>query len=193
MFHHLLKRIVIYEGYKFYEDTRHPKDYPKIINYRCVYYRKDEHCIQDCNIEERMELKEELLKKELSARGFDNVLVNSLVVFTNDTVGIENRCEKIMTCFTSQINHIIEKQRSDVCLTYNEMIKIYRTVRATTTKEEYFGKLNVESYKADFATLMVLLEEATAKKDSAKEEILVDVSKDRWGWLRRLFNLKKAG
>ncbi len=162
------------------------------INENGVYYRKDERCIQDCNIEDRMKLKEELLKKILYAREFDNVSVNSLVVFTNDMVEIENRCEKIMTCFTSQINSIIEKQHSDMCLTYNEMIKIYRTVRAATIKEEYFGALNVESYKADFATLLAILEEASAKKDPVEEEQIVVVSKDRWGWLRRLFNLKKA-
>ncbi len=158
-----------------------------------VYYRKGEHCIPDCNIEDKMKLKEELLKKVLSANGFENVLINSLVVFTNAMVEIENRCEKITTCFISQINSIIEKQHSDMSLDYNEMIRIYRTVRAAAIKEEYLGKLNVESYKTDFATLKVLLEDASAKKDSVEKEKFVDVSKTRWNWLRRIFNIKKAG
>ena len=34
---------IIYEGNKFKKDYYQPKDFPQIVNYRCIYQRKNEH------------------------------------------------------------------------------------------------------------------------------------------------------
>ena len=49
--HAIIEKRVLYDGYEFYEDPHKPSNYPKIINYRCSNYRKNERILnyQFCN------------------------------------------------------------------------------------------------------------------------------------------------
>ena len=37
-----IEKTILYDGKKFVKDRHQNNDYPKIINYRCIYYRKNE-------------------------------------------------------------------------------------------------------------------------------------------------------
>ena len=49
--HAIIEKPVLYDGYELYEDPHKPSNYPKIINYRCSNYRKNERILnyQFCN------------------------------------------------------------------------------------------------------------------------------------------------
>ena len=58
----IIEEEILYEGYKFKLDNHKNKNYPKIINYRCINHRKNKrNCIsQFCN-----SLKKRIIEKNI--------------------------------------------------------------------------------------------------------------------------------
>lgn len=139
------------------------------------YFRTGEFLRLDCNIGEKMQIKEELLRKALSTTGYGDVEINSVVVFTNNRIEVQNKFEGLRTCFSSQLSYKVEGNRSRVIFSDEDMDAIKACIEEAENKEAYLFEFDVEQYKTDYATLMAKLEEASIKsievEDVAEESI----------------------
>ncbi len=139
------------------------------------YYRTGEFLRWDCQIAQKMDVKEALLRKVLTDSGIENVKINRIVVFTDYRIQVQNKCESIRTCFASQLTYIIDGFKSADQLSREDMDNMEFLIRDAECREAYPVDFDVEQYKADFATLMAVLEEASAK---AEEEVVEEVIND---------------
>ena len=127
------------------------------------YFRTGEFLRLDCNIGEKMQIKEELLRKALISEGYGEAEINSVVVFTNNRIEVQNKFEGLRTCFSSQLSYKVEGNRSRVIFSDEDMDAIKACIEETENKESYPFEFDVEQYKTDFALLMAKLEEASVK------------------------------
>ena len=158
------------------------------------YYRTGEFLRWDCNIAEKMAVKEELLRRVLTEAGFGDVQMKSVVVFTDNRIEIQNKYRLIRTCFVSQLAYIIEGFHGSRTLSGEEMESAENSIKAADCKEAYSFELDVAQYKQDFATLMAVLEEAAAKAEVIDtEQKEVKESRDTvWMALKRFLKTRVA-
>ena len=159
------------------------------------YYRTGEFLKWDCNIAKKMATKEDLLKKVLSESGFGDVQIRNVVVFTDNRIEVQNKYRLIRTCFVSQLAYIIDGFKGSRILTEAEMEILENSIKTAECKEAYPFELNVAQYKLDFATLLAVLEEASAHTESiGTKQPETAITKDTiWVVLRRLLRSKASG
>lgn len=136
------------------------------------YYRTGEFLKWDCNIAEKMSVKECLLRKVLETAGLAHIQIRSVVVFTNNRIEVQNKYRQIRTCFVSQLAYIIDGYRLEDIISMEEMDQIQNVVEEAECKETYPMDFDVQQYKADFANLMVTLEMAMAKTNEIDVEVV---------------------
>lgn len=157
------------------------------------YFRTGEFLKWDCNIAEKMTLKEEMLRKVLAANGMDDIRIKSIVVFTDNRIEVQNKYSKIRICFVSQLAYIIDGFKSDRSFTDEEMQQIESAIGTAESKESYPFEFDVAQYKLDFATVMAILEETSAKEEEAEyEEVVVEHKTGVWDGLKKFFTSKYA-
>ena len=144
------------------------------------YYRTGEYLSWDCNIAQKMDLKEELLRGVLAKDGIEDVEINQIVVFTDNRIEVQNKFHQIRTCFVSQLSHIIDGFRSDKHFSMEDMEHIEGLIRTAECKEAYPFTFDVNQYKTDFATLMVVLEDAKSRSETIQtEEVVIEQKQHR--------------
>lgn len=159
------------------------------------YFRTGEFLKWDCNIAKKMMTKEGLLRKALERGGIQNVQIRSIVVFTDNRIEVQNKYSYIRTCFLSQLAYIIDGFNGDRVMNDDEMELVESTIRAAESKEAYPFEFDVEQYKRDFATLMAILEEASATKDAVtiEEEVVDEEKVNAWTRIRSFLKSRNAG
>lgn len=140
------------------------------------YFRTGEFLRLNCNIGEKMQIKEELLRRALTSAGYGDVEINSVVVFTNNHIEVQNKFEGLRTCFSSQLSYKVEGNRPRVIFSDEDMDAIKVCIKEAENKEAenkeaYPFEFDVEQYKTDYATLMVKLEEASVKSIEVEEVV----------------------
>lgn len=142
-----------------------------------------------------MTLKEELLRKVLAVDGMDGIRIRNIVVFTDNRIEVQSKYSKVRTCFVSQLAYIIDGFKSDKPITDEEMERIESAIRTVESNETYPFDFDVAQYKLDFATVMAILEEASAKEEETEyEEQVVAEHKNGVGdVLKKFFTSKYAG
>lgn len=151
------------------------------------YFRTGQYLRWDCNIAERMRLKEDLLKNSLENAGIKGIQIKSIVVFTNNRIEVQNRYSGIITCFVSQLAYIIDGYKDGRLFTDEKMKRIEDAIRNVEIKEAYEFKFNVAQYKADFASLLIALEGG----ESSNIECDADAKPRFWEMLKKVFTFKK--
>lgn len=136
------------------------------------YYRTGEFLKWDCNIAEKMSVKENLLRMALEAAGFGHIPIRSVVVFTNNRIEVRNKYRQIRTCFVSQLAYIIDGYRLEDIISMEEMDQIQNAVEVAECKETYPMDFDVQQYKADFANLIATLEMAMSKTNEIDVEVV---------------------
>lgn len=129
------------------------------------YYRTGEFLKWDCNIAEKMSVKEELLRKVLADAGYGHVRTRSVVVFTNNKIEVQNKFSQIRTCFVNHLAYIIDGFKLEDSIGEDDMENIYNAVVASVSKEVYPIEFDVRKYQTDFAVLLTKLEMARAKEE----------------------------
>lgn len=161
------------------------------------YYRTGQYLRWDCNIAQKISLKEELLKDVLVAAGLQDVPIRSIVVFTNNRIEVHNKYSGIETCFVSQLAHKIDGVANGFEMTLEEMKDIEEAVRSAECKEAYPFEFDVEQFKLDFATLMTMLEEASAKAEEVESEeereVITETEESTWRKMRRFITSRYVG
>lgn len=140
------------------------------------YYRTGEFLKWDCNIAEKMAVKEDLLRKVLESAGYGHIRIRSVVVFTNNRIEVQNKFAQIRTCFVNHLAYVIDGFRLDEAITMNDMDCIHNAVENAMCQEAYPFEFDARQYQADFANLLATLEFAKAKAE-AKEEIVSECEK----------------
>lgn len=133
------------------------------------YYRTGEFLKWDCNIAEKMAVKEDLLRKVLVAAGYGHIRIRSVVVFTNNRVEVQNKFAQIRTCFVNHLAYVIDGFRLDENITVNDMNGIQKAVENAMCQEAYPFEFDARQYQSDFANLLATLEFAKAKAETQEE------------------------
>lgn len=133
------------------------------------YYRTGEFLKWDCNIAEKMAVKEDLLKKVLVAAGYGHIRIRSVVVFTNNRVEVQNKFAQIRTCFVNHLAYVIDGFRLDENITVNDMNGIKKAVENAMCQEAYPFEFDARQYQSDFANLLTTLEFAKTKAETQEE------------------------
>ena len=159
------------------------------------YYRTGEFLKWDCNIAEKMMVKEKLLRKALECGGIQDAQIRSIVVFTNNRIEVQNKCPSIRTCFVSQLPCIMDGFKGSRVMSDGEMHLAESAIRTAENKEAYPLKFDVEQYKQDFVTLMVTLEETSTLKETAKQKVQTVNEKrvNAWIMVKNFLKTKRAG
>lgn len=129
------------------------------------YYRTGEFLKWDCNIAEKMAVKEELLRRILDSAEYGYVCVRNIVVFTNNRIEVQNKFPHIKTCFVNHLPYIIDGFRMDESISLDDMEHIQNVVENAICKEEYPFEFNVHQYQKDFVNLLVILEMAKEEQE----------------------------
>ena len=134
------------------------------------YYKIGEFLKLHCNISDKMFEKKALLGKALADLDISNVPVNCILVFTDNSIQVQNKNTSIKTCFVSQLPYLIDEMESDATISGDLMNAIADAITAHEKKEAYPIKFNINQYKRDFAELLATLEDANSKKEVKSEE-----------------------
>ena len=137
------------------------------INENGNYYRTGEFLKWDCNIAEKMKLREAMLKRILSKSGYEWVEIKSVVVFTDSRIEVQNKYKGLKTCFVSQLPYIIAKNGFNICLSDKDMASIRDAIELSRVSAEYYLDFDIEQYKRNFAELVVKINAAEQRKENS--------------------------
>ena len=142
------------------------------------YYRTGEFLKWDCDIAGKMKLKAELLRKALAGTEFENLHIESIVVFTDSRIEVQNKCQSIRTCFVSQLSYIIDALRGGSSLSDEKMLAVKALIEEAACHESYPFRFDAQQYKKDFAVLMATLELASLQRTEEIEAPAIDETKE---------------
>ena len=128
----------------------------------------------DCNIREKMKLREEILTDILRNAGIFNGNIVSLLVFTNNRMEIHNECRDLDVTFLNQLPFKIDRYAGWNVYTEDQLDDIKNAVEEARIIGTYKCDTDIQALKTDFARLMVALEKP--KKQSPKEVLSVAVA-----------------
>lgn len=151
--------IVITENTVFIIEVKNPIKNIQ-IDERGNYYREsNEKLIFDKNIGEQMNDKEYLLREVFKTKGLEGVNIQSLVVFTNSLISVQNNYPYIRTCYLSELPHIINRSTGE---SYFEdiMDMMVIAINESMCYEKYPMPIDMKEFKMNFAVMMAILENA---------------------------------
>ena len=134
------------------------------------YYKIGQFLKLHCNISDKMFEKKTLLGKALAELDVDKIPVNCILVFTDNSIEVQNKNASVKTCFVSQLPYLIDDMKSEVTISEDLMDAIAKTISAHEQKEVYPIKFDIGQYKRDFAELLATLEATNSKNEVNSEE-----------------------
>ena len=154
-----------------------------IIDQKGNYIRiaKNGYRIQDKNIGQQMNEKEYLLRAVLKKAGINNINIHSLVVFTNSSIEVQNDYPYIKECFLSDLPHIIENCVEGHRYSDKALMTITKSIINAKTEGAYPYKIDMKSFKNNFATLVSSIE------NPRKSNHIVKLKPRKFGFFQRLF------
>lgn len=129
-----------------------------LIDEKGNYIRVSEYESFDCQIGEKMNHKEHLVREILRNNDIEHIKINSILVFTNSHINVTNNYKYIKHCFLSDLPHIIVDDQTENIYSKKEMLKIANILEQAEVKKEYFPEINMVLYKRVFSLLMSSLE-----------------------------------
>ena len=129
------------------------------------YYRTGNYMNMDSNIGYKMRNKVSLLKDALANKGIVNTRIESLVVFTNNRIEVNNHFDEIKTCFLGQLPYIIEDFKGNRIYTDEEISLITNIIEEVKCKEVYKFDLDIDEFKKNFAILVSKIEMEMARTE----------------------------
>lgn len=120
----------------------------------------------DCNLLEKMRVREELLAMALEKVGFSDLPVKSLVVYTDSRIEVHNCCLKLTTCFLNQLPWFIKKLSGETVLSSAEIEQVRVGLEAIGIEWTYPMEVDIASFKQQFAEALVASEKVTPSHPS---------------------------
>ena len=144
------------------------------INDRSDYYSTGCYAKKNCNIGNKLNVKQRLIKEAIADLGLPEVPIRSFVLFTNEDIEIHNKSPWVKTIFIGQLTDVLDGQGNSQILSDSDMERIELAIKKAEIKREYPADFDVQQFKYDFATVMAELESSTAYKseeDAYKKSI----------------------
>lgn len=139
------------------------------------YYRTGQFLRLDCNIASKMSAREDILRQTLSKIGFDDTKIQSVLVFTNSRIEVQNKYNGINVCFNGQLNYYIENLSSTAIYTEEEIAAMASHITESSNRNQFTLDFDADQFKNDFATVMAILENAASQAASKELEITEDL------------------
>ena len=139
--------------------------------------------VLDKNIGEQMNEKEYLLRTTLANAGIKDVVIQSLVVFTNSGMSVENRYPYIRACYLGQLPHEVTGGVARGRISDRTVIAITKAITDAQDNGVYQVEDCIISLKTTFATLLASLEADERAKAQKEARFTYKVS----GFFKRLF------
>lgn len=150
------------------------------------YYTTGEFLRLDCNIAYKMKFREELVREAIRESFYSDMPIQSVIVFTNNKIKVENKCKDLKTCFVSQLAYTIDSFKESGKVSEIVMDEIRRMIKTAECKESYPFEFDVKQFKKDFATVIVALEEKEEKNKDKK------INEECRGWRKIVMMLKTS-
>jgi hypothetical protein len=131
-----------------------------IIDEKGNYSRiaKSGYQVRDKNIGVQMNEKEFVVRSILKSAGYEDINIQSLVVFTNSNINVENRYPYIKECYLSDLPHIIEEYEAKIQYRAQMLTKLVEVILAARSDDSWPIKFDVDAYKTAFATVLAKLQ-----------------------------------
>lgn len=144
------------------------------INENGEFYRIGNSMHHDCNIADKMNEREALLRMALERVGMDYLKIFKIVTFTNPRIDVECKYHYIKVIPCDYLRSFIENFSSNQWYSYENICTMMEAVTEVKCPEEYKMSIDMTEYKRDFAILMTKLEtaeEADNEPETIQEEI----------------------
>ena len=141
------------------------------------FYRIGNSMHHDCNIADKMDDREALLRKALERAGMDYLKIFKIVTFTNPRLDVECKYHYIKVCPSNYLTSFIEKFTSNQWYSYEDICTMAEAVTEVKCPEEYKMSIDMTEFKRDFAILMAKLE--SAEEAEKEPEIVQEEPKEQ--------------
>ncbi len=129
------------------------------------YYRTGEYAKYYYNLDQKMKIREKLVRQILENAGYKDVPIESILLFTNNSIEVHNKCENISTYFLCQLSTFVYANNAEGPI---DMIYVSKLIRSAVVEKAYPLDFDAEEYKEAFADLFATLECAAAEGDEGK-------------------------
>ena len=140
------------------------------------FYRIGNSMHHDCNIADKMDEREALLRKALERAGMDYLKIFKIVTFTNPRIDVECKYHYIKVCPSNYLPSFIERFTSNQWYSYEDICTMMEAVTEVKCPEEYQMAIDRTEFKKDFAILMAKLE--AAEEADNEPEIVHEETKE---------------
>ena len=131
-------------------------------NYKRI--NRNGEIVLDKNIGVQMNEKEHIMRSVLRSAGIENVNIQSLVVFTNSKIAVDNRYPYIKECFLSDLPHIIENYENTVQYRIKTLNRVVEIIIGARSNDSWPIKMDITAFKEAYAKLLDKLQTAEEKK-----------------------------
>lgn len=139
------------------------------------YYKVGDFTRFDCNLKNKMNFREMLLRKKLEEAMphlIQDMNVVKLVIFTNKEVELHNKCKELQTCFLAQLPYIIDDFAGEDLYSAEDITVMAEALSSANNTQEYEFEMDMQKFKEDFATILVTLETAEEKEEGVEESVI---------------------
>lgn len=136
------------------------------------FYRCGDSLNHDCNIAQKMDERERLLRLALDKTGLEQIKIVKVVVFTSPYhLDVENKCHRIKVSFAKSLPFFIEKFKGGYLYDEEDICTMLEAVDEARCKEQYQMPTDMNEYKVEFAHLMTKLEKFDEAADQLNESL----------------------
>lgn len=148
------------------------------IDERGNYYKLSNVEYFEGNIGEKMNERSYLLRKTLEDAGIEKPNIESIVVFTNSAINVENNFDDIFHAYLSQLPHIIKKYKGDFKYDDNMMNTIESVINDAKYDNEHRIPFDIDKFVDLFSTIIAKLETYEQIDNTDKSEDDVNTTPD---------------
>ncbi len=119
------------------------------------FYRVGEYNRLDSHLGYKMNLRKKILNKLLEEHNCFDVPIESVVVFTNNSIEVRNKCDHLVTCFLTQISSYVSNFNEKGII---DSKKVYNIINEGADRKTYPLQFDSNGFKTHFAEVMVSIE-----------------------------------
>lgn len=190
--HHVeIDAVVLTRKAQFIIEVKNPKKNIR-IDERGNYIRLSNHEHLECNIGEKMNEREYMLRKTLNDAGVKDTNIESIVVFTNSTIEVENLFSEIQHAFLSQLPHIIKKYKGEFKYDDNMLDTIEEVINSAQCDNVHRLPFDIDGFVDVFSTIVAKLETCESEDTSSLTEEEPEEDKEKNIMHNRGINLENV-